>query len=108
VRTRGLYLVLVALALAGVASLCFHLNSPKPPRSGITRENAARIQPGMTTDDAETIIGFPPQVEFGSQHLDHSPANAFSVLMWSDTECDILVYLDREKKVVQVRTMPDR
>jgi hypothetical protein len=57
-----------------------------------------RIEIGMTQPEVEAVIGRPPQTWWrGPDPLtDNSPPDYHTVLLWSDTECDILVYLDRD------------
>jgi hypothetical protein len=61
-----------------------------------------RITPGMTRPEVEAVIGRPPQTWWrGPQPItDNSPAVYHAVLMWSDTELDILVYLDTAGRVI--------
>jgi hypothetical protein len=57
-RRRLLLFALPAmLVLVGVVWVAFWLAKP---RTAITRENAARIQEGMTLAEVETMLGGPP------------------------------------------------
>ncbi len=57
-RRRILVLVLPAAVVSSMAAAWLLW-----PRTAITRENAARIQPGITRADVEALLGGPPRDE---------------------------------------------
>jgi hypothetical protein len=89
-------------ALVGFAVLCAYLGRPNPPGPGVTWANVERIDVGMTEQEVEAIVGRPPQTwSHGPMPLsDNSPVGYHRVLLWSYMECDILVYLNREGRVI--------
>jgi hypothetical protein len=56
----------------------------------------------MTQPEVEAIIGRPPQARWRGPipFTDNSPPEVHTMLMRSDMECDILVYLDRDGRVI--------
>lgn len=96
----------VALVLLGV-----YLARPyptQPPGPGVTWDNAEQIQPGMSAEEAKLIVGIPTQVETSSWGWDDLPPGTQTVMMWSDMDCDILVYLDRNRHVLGCVAVPPR
>jgi hypothetical protein len=99
-------------ALATLVLLCAYLARPYPPRPpgpGITWDNADQIRPGMSPAEVVSIVGYEPQVELlASSVNDNPPVGSYKVMMWSGTDCDILAYLDRNRRVVHAETNPRR
>jgi hypothetical protein len=89
-------------ALAGLAALCAYLSRPGPPGGGVTWANVERIEVGMTQPQVEAVVGRPAQTRWRGPLpiTDNSPPGYHVVLLWSDMECDILVYLDRDGRVI--------
>jgi len=88
--------------IAGIVALCAWLSRPLPPGPGVTFANVERIEIGMPLHEVETILGGPTHATAsGPQQItDNSPQDHHVVLLWSDMECDILVYLDRDGRVI--------
>jgi hypothetical protein len=99
---RGYWLAGIALALVGLAVFCAFLSRPDPPVPGVTWANVNRINVGMTQAEVEAVVGRPPQTSSRGPIpiTDNSPPGYVVVLLWSDMECDILVYLDRAGRVI--------
>ena len=116
---RKRYAIPALVLLAAFAGLLTFLGRPDPPGPGVTWANAARIEVGMTEAELLALIGgrpvIIPPLRSGA-FVDDPPADALTTLMfWSDSECDVLVYIDRNHRVVDVRvngppapTWPDR
>jgi hypothetical protein len=126
-RTRRLRLLcLPALGARALAGLPW-------PRSGINRENARRIQPGMTLEEVEAILGGPardeasgplaPNVEDGPQGhqqlalmehllirrmLDLQFAPDARNLEWKSNRVMIWVQLDLHGRVGECNAFPMR
>lgn len=97
------WLIAIAIALAGsAAALCTYLSRPDPPGPGVTWANVERIDVGMTQPEVEAVVGRPPQASSrGPMPIsNNSPPGYHVVLLWSDMECDILVYLDLDGRVI--------
>jgi hypothetical protein len=90
------------LTLAGLAAVGAYLGRPYPLGPGVCWANVDRIAVGMTAQEVQAIVGRPPQSWWrGPKPItDHSPPGYHKMLMWSDQECDILVYLDRNGRVM--------
>ena len=103
---RKRYAIPALVSLAALAGLLGYLARPDPPGPGVTWANAARIEIGMTEAEVVAIVGrLPPRLKYGGPDMIHeneSPDSAW-ILFWSDNECDILVYIDRNHRVVDVR-----
>lgn len=102
---------LVAGITVALVLLCAYLARPfppAPPGPGITWDNADRIQPGMSSEDAERVVGYPPQMETPGIIWDDPPLGSRTILMWSGTKCDILVYLDGNRSVIGSEAVPPR
>jgi hypothetical protein len=101
-RRRSVLLPASAVTLAlGVA--CAYLGRPYPPGPGVRYANVERIELGMTRPEVEAIIGLPAQHQVGGdsgQFTPNAPADYHTALMWSDAECDIWVFLDRDGRVI--------
>jgi hypothetical protein len=99
---RGYWIAGVLVGLACVVALFAYLSRPEPPGPGVTWANVERIKVGMTQSEVEAVVGRPPQTwSRGPIPLtDRSPPQYDRVLLWSDMECDILVYLDRDGRVI--------
>jgi hypothetical protein len=56
----------------------------------------------MTETEVEAVVGRPPQTWWRGPDpiTDNSPPGYHTVLMWSDRECDILVYLNQDRRVI--------
>jgi hypothetical protein len=61
-RRRLPFALLAVLMLVGVGIAPFVM-WPTPPATAITRENAARIKPGMTRAEVEALLGGPERHE---------------------------------------------
>jgi hypothetical protein len=98
---RKYWITGAVISLAGIV-LCAFLSRPEPPGPGVTWANVKRIKVGMTQPEVEAVVGRPPQSwSRGPQPLTgNSPPGYHRALLWSDMECDILVYLDRQGRVV--------
>jgi uncharacterized protein YuzE len=101
-RRRKYWISGAVIALAGFVALCVYLSRPYPPGPGVTWANVERIEVGMTQTEVETVVGRPPQTwSPGSISVTaNSPPGYHAVLLWSDMECDILVYLDENGRVI--------
>jgi hypothetical protein len=101
-RRRAYWIAGVVIALAGLMALCAYLGRPYPPGPGVTWANVERIEVGMTQSEVEAVVGRSPHTwSRGSMPItDTSPPRYHKVLLWSDMECDILVYLDRDGRVI--------
>jgi hypothetical protein len=90
------------ITLAGFVALGAYLVRPDPPKSGVIWANVERIEIGMTQAEVEAVVGRPPQTwtRGPTPISENSPAGYHTVLLWSDTECDILVYLDAHGRVI--------
>ena len=101
-RRRNLRLLGVVI-LVGLVALCAYLARPYPPVSGVSYANVERIKPGMSRAEVIAILGIEPQQELHGREGQITPNTLpeyHKALMWSDAECDIWVYLDREGKVI--------
>lgn len=93
-RRRRVLLGVLGLALAGVAVWAFVGSRPLGP-PGVTRENAYRLRPGMSLEEAEAILG--PHV------LVESYKNT-QVVQWDRDGIAILAYFSgRQDGVVNVK-----
>ena len=92
----------LVISVVCFVALCAYLGRPEPPGPGVTWANVERIRVGMTQPEVEAIVGRPPQTYWrGPMPLsDNSPPAYHRALLWSDMECDILVYLDRDGRVI--------
>ena len=101
-RMRHYWLTGLVVALVAFVSSCPYLVRSYPEEPGVRWANVRRIEVGMTQAEVEVITGRPPQTRWcGSEPItDNSPPRYQMGLMWSDTECDILVYLDRNGRVI--------
>jgi hypothetical protein len=92
----------IVVVVASLVALCAVLARPYPPVPGVTWANLERIEVGMTEAQAEAVIGCQPmgRSRGGPAIGDHSPPGYHTALLWSNTECDILVYLDRAGRVI--------
>jgi len=99
-RRRTYLIAGVMVALAGYVTGYVYFSRPGP---GVTWANVERIQVGMTQPEVEAVVGWPPQTSWGCRNCpitDNSPPEFDTVLLWSDMECDILVYLNEDGRVV--------
>lgn len=108
IRDRSQIIVGSVLGVAGIVVLVVYLLQPTPPQDGITWDTADRIQPGMSPEQAEQIVGERWQARYGARSIDASMPPDWSVLMWSGHQCDILVFLDQTHHVAQVQCYPPR
>ena len=104
---RKRYAIPVVLLLAAIGAGVGYLGRPDSPGPGVTWANAARIEIGMTEAEVVAIVGVISQGALSYHgpdmiHENESPEAAW-VQLWSDSECDILVYIDRNRRVVDVR-----
>ena len=105
---RKRYAIPALVSLAALAGLLAYLARPDLPEPGVTWANAARIEIGTTEAEVVAIVGVSPshaKLRYTGPDMIHeneSPESAW-ILFWSDTECDILVYIDRNRRVVDVR-----
>jgi hypothetical protein len=96
------WIVCGVIALAGLVTLCIYLSRAYLPKPGVTWGNVQRIEPGMTQPEVEAVLGRPPQTwSRGPIPItDNSPPGYHTVLLWSDMQFDILVYLDGSGRVI--------
>src|SRR5438874_13692832 len=99
---RRLLLAVAAVALvlaAGVVLLW--------PRSPVRRENGAKVEPGMSLDQVEAILGGPPGVYGGRPDLPLRPTGSRLIVgqQWFGPEVVITVAfgLDGRVQAVQIR-----
>ena len=94
------------------------------PRTAITRENAAKIRPGMTLAEAETILGGPMRDESTGTLEDDSPAMVVGRLLiwkwtpsqakgggineWRSDYVSISVVLDPDGRILECHSVPVR
>ena len=95
--------LLLALFLTSLG-LFLWLIRPEPPRPGIIPENVERVRPGMQAGEVEELLGlkYPPRMR-ASYLLDSDipiPEGSVWVVLYSDKECDIWVFLDATDTVV--------
>ena len=88
-----------AIGLAGLTLVCAYLSRPYP-EPGVRWENIGRIEVGMTVAEVEAVIGCPPQSVWAGDPIERGPPGTHASLMWSDVECDIWVFVDREGWVI--------
>jgi hypothetical protein len=80
------------------------------PRTAITRENAARIQEGMTRQEVESILGGPQRVEVGGKTMTGGSGTSRVVHVmkpgvyaefpfWVSVEAWIVVSFDENERV---------
>ena len=101
-RRRTCWIAGIVTSLLAVVSFCACLSLPDPAAPGVTWANVERIVVGMTQREVEEVVGRPPQtcIPDPMPITDNSSAAYHTVLLWSDMECDILVYLDRDGVVI--------
>lgn len=104
---RKRHAILSLMVLAALAGLLAYLARPDSPGPGVTWANAARIEAGMAEAEVVAIVGSIPHGALNYHgpdmiHENESPDTAW-VQLWSDSECDILVYFDCHRRVVDVR-----
>src|SRR5262249_17539116 len=94
------------------------------PRTAITRENGARLRPGMALAGVEQIMGGPQRFEFdGTSTLDESAAGAMEAwrefgarvppeavhnVRWNTVSVSIVAWFDREDRMVVCHVLPTR
>jgi hypothetical protein len=68
----------------------------------VTWANVMRIEVGMTQPEVEAVVGCQPQAwSPGPVPIGWNPPPGYrKVLLWSDAECYLLVYLDRDGRVI--------
>lgn len=93
---RKRYAIPVVLLLAALAAGVAYLGRPDPPGPGVTWANASRIEVGMTEPEVVAIVGgqpmiFPPDT---AAPLQRPGTDTDTRMVWSGTECEIIVYLD--------------
>jgi SmpA / OmlA family len=76
------------------------------PRTVITPENAARIQPGMTVAEVEAILGGPARDEIPEQRRPLMIQSVRPDLEWNSHLVSVWVHLDREGRVRESRAVP--
>ena len=101
-RTRRL--MLFCLPAAMVAGLTVAWLSW--PRTAITRENAERIQPGMTLAEVEAILGGPARDEGPEQRSLVSIQSVRPDREWNSAQVSVWVFLDVEGRVRECRAIP--
>lgn len=103
-RWLGLFLILVMMAVAVwlVARPALVTPVPVTPAPEVSWLNLKQIHAGMSQQEVVAILGRPPQASMGGPQpiTDSSPTNFDTVLLWSDTDLDILVYLDKVGRVI--------
>jgi hypothetical protein len=81
------------------------------PRSAITPENAARIQPGMTVEELEAILGCPPgnyatgPLEIDQPFQEPKQVPRWTRIAWTSDVASINVWLDAKGRVDEVETV---
>jgi hypothetical protein len=76
------------------------------PRTAITRENAERIQPGMTLAEVEAILGGPARDEGPEQRSAVSIQSVRPDREWNSAQVSVWVFLDVEGRVRECRAIP--
>jgi hypothetical protein len=98
-RRRLVLLAVLGCALLGVPA--WLALRPVPPSARITAEAAEGIEPGMTAEEAEAVIGLPAG-DYGSdpagpRHFaEFLPREGVRVLEWEADGCNIQVRMDEE------------
>jgi outer membrane protein assembly factor BamE (lipoprotein component of BamABCDE complex) len=101
---RRLLLVMIATALALTAGVW--LAWPRP-RSAINRDNAAKIEAGMTVAQVNALLGGPGRDEGGDftvhyvESSDRVIPDDCNVWLWVSAECGVMVYF-RDDRVCHV------
>ena len=101
-RRLLLIAVSVTLVMIGVGVIMLR---QMPPRTAITRANAAKIQPGMTLEEVEDILGGPARfVPSGRISYSLAGVAGFDPAAprppeWTSDEVLVLVYLDGNRCV---------
>ena len=95
VSTHGTASLVSADEYRSLTETMYLLRSPANAKRLLA--SVERIKAGMTQREVETILGTPPQHSWRGlegQVTANTPLYYHKALMWSGTECDILVYLD--------------
>ncbi len=120
-RTRRTLLLALPVTLGMIAAALWLLW----PRTAITRENAARIQPGMTRADVEALLGGPARDDTTGPVAREDPpefappdaqGRRFRItlidlrphLEWHSDEVQVWVHVDAEGRVTDCRAFPMR
>ncbi len=103
---RKRYAIPALVLLAALTGLLAHLARRDPPGPGVTWANASRIEVGMTEPEVVAIVGgqpmiFPPNTACPGQR---PGTDTDTQMVWSGTECEIIVYLDWSGHVVDKET----
>jgi len=117
-RRRLILFGVPVVVVLGVGAWVFWVQ----PRTAITRENAAKIEVGMTLAEVEAILGGPARFEFPgpltsdvgfrrsndelvAQHnfSQPFPANTVTKLRWNSETVTIDVPFDGEDRALQIR-----
>jgi hypothetical protein len=102
-RRRLLLVAVVSTAVVLVVGLTAWLLWP---RTAITRENAARIQVGMTVAEVEEILGGPARDETPKRPLVVKIQNVHPDREWNSDQVSIWLHLDAEGRVRECRAIP--
>ena len=98
-RKRRWMIVPLSAACAVLGLTAWLLSRPAPPSSRITPAAAGRVARGMTTAEAEAVIGLPPgdyrSDPTGPGHFaEFLPRPGVRVLAWEADSCTIQVRVD--------------
>jgi hypothetical protein len=96
---------LVLVLVAGIALLAFGVWLLWP-RTAITRENAAKILPGMTLAEVEAILGGPARDETPKRPLVVKIQGVHPDCEWNSDQVSIWLHLDAEGRVRECRAIP--
>ena len=100
-RTRRLLLLALPalVALTGGGWLFW-------PRTAITRENAAKIQVGMTLAEVEAILGGPARDEAPKRQVLVKIQSVHHDCEWNSDHVSVWVHLDAQGRVTECRAIP--
>jgi hypothetical protein len=105
---------LLVLAAAGAAIALAVGSWPRLPRTAITWENAAKVRPGMTLDEAEAALGGPARhdatgrVSYCLTGIEGFDPAAPRPPEWVSDEVLVMVYLDASHRVQRCVVVPVR
>jgi hypothetical protein len=100
-RTRRLLLIAVPAFLAALGVGLWLLW----PRTAITPENAAKIQPGMALAEVEAILGGPARDEGPEQRTAVNIQSVRPDREWNSAQVSVWVFLDAEGRVRDCRAI---
>ena|ERR1700730_13070060 len=76
------------------------------PRTAITRENAERIQVGMTVQEVEAILGGPARDETPKRQRLVWIQSVRPDLEWNSDQVSVWVHLDADRRVTSCHAIP--